>query len=134
MEEFFEGNCIRGYHVYKEVREAASLVPRPSAPRSFGKLEREKWKEGLVNGLTTPCSSAGMLAELIKTQISKLIAYLWKLRNGEVQCTSYRVFFVDRLGYESLKPEQETVVREFLGGKNVLHLAYGLRQIVGLER
>ena len=39
-------------------------------------------------------------------------------------------FSVDRLGYESLKPEQETVVREFLGGKNVLHLAYGLRQIV----
>ena len=28
-------------------------------------------------------------------------------------------FFVDKLGYESLKPEQETVVREFLGGKNV---------------
>ena len=27
-----------------------SLVPRPSASRSFGKLEREKWKEGLVNG------------------------------------------------------------------------------------
>ena len=42
-----------------------SLVPRPSAPRPFGKLEREKWKEGLVNGLTTACSSAGMLAELI---------------------------------------------------------------------
>ena len=37
----------------------------------------------------------------------------------EVQCTSYRVFSVDRLGYESLKPEQETVVWEFLGGKNV---------------
>ena len=30
-----------------------SLVPRPSIPRPFGKLEREKWKEGLVNGLTT---------------------------------------------------------------------------------
>ena len=43
----------------------SSLVPRPSAPRPFGKLEREKWKEGLVNGLTTACSSAGMLAELI---------------------------------------------------------------------
>ena len=43
-----------------------SLVLRPSAPRPFGKLEREKWKEGLVNGLTTSCSSAGMLAELIK--------------------------------------------------------------------
>ena len=28
-------------------------------------------------------------------------------------------FSVDRLGYESLKPEQETVVREFLGGRNV---------------
>ena len=41
------------------------------------------------------------------------------MRNGEVQCTSYRVFSVDRLGYESLKPEQETIVREFLGGKNV---------------
>ena len=27
-------------------------------------------------------------------------------------------FSVDRLGYENLKPEQETVVREFLGGKN----------------
>ena len=29
---------------------------------------------------------------------------------------------VDRLGYESLEPEQETVVREFLGGKNVFPL------------
>ena len=28
-------------------------------------------------------------------------------------------FSIDRLGYESLKPEQETVVRVFLGGKNV---------------
>ena len=28
-------------------------------------------------------------------------------------------FSVERLGYESLKPEQETVVRVFLGGKNV---------------
>ena len=27
-------------------------------------------------------------------------------------------FSIDRLGYENLKPEQETVVREFLGGKN----------------
>ena len=60
-----------------------------------------------------------MLAKLIKKEISQLIAYLWKLRNGEVQCTGYRVFSVDRLGYESLKPEQETVIREFLGGKNV---------------
>ena len=60
-----------------------------------------------------------MLVELIKTQISKLIAYLWKLRKGEVQRTSYQVFSVDRLGYESLKHEQETIVREFLGGKNV---------------
>ena len=33
------------------------------------------------------------------------------MRNGEVQCTSYRVFSVDRLGYESLKPEQETMGR-----------------------
>ena len=45
------------------------LVSSPDPPHHahFGKLEREKWKEGLVNGLTTPCSSAGMLAELIKT-------------------------------------------------------------------
>ena len=28
-------------------------------------------------------------------------------------------FSVDRLGYESLKPEQETIVREFLSGKDV---------------
>ena len=28
-------------------------------------------------------------------------------------------FSLDRLGYESLKPEQETVVREFLSGKDV---------------
>ena len=28
-------------------------------------------------------------------------------------------FSVDRLGYESLKPEQATVVREFLSGKDV---------------
>ena len=37
-------------------------------------------------------------------------------------------FSVDRLGYESLKLEQETVVREFLGGKNVcaaLRTGYG---------
>ena len=40
-------------------------------------------------------------------------------------------FSVDRLGYESLKPEQETVVRVFLGGKDVFAgFAYGLRQIV----
>ena len=44
-----------------------SLVPRPSAPCPVGKLEREKRKEGLVNRHTTSCSSAGMLAELIKT-------------------------------------------------------------------
>ena len=45
------------------------LVSSPDPPHHahFGKLEREKWKEGLVNGLTTSCSSAGMLAELIKT-------------------------------------------------------------------
>ena len=48
-----------------DVQNQSSFVPRPSAPRPFGKLEREKWKEGLVNGLTTACSSAGMLAELI---------------------------------------------------------------------
>ena len=40
-------------------------------------------------------------------------------------------FSVDRLGYESLKPEQETVVRVFLGGKDVFAaFPYGLRQIV----
>ena len=40
-------------------------------------------------------------------------------------------FSVDRLGYESLKPEQETVVRVFLGGKEgFAAFAYGLRQIV----
>ena len=44
-----------------------SLVPRPSVPRPVVKLEMEKWKEGLVNWHTTACSSAGMLAELIKT-------------------------------------------------------------------
>ena len=33
-----------------------SLVPRPSAPRPFGKLESEKWKEGLVNGHCKGCS------------------------------------------------------------------------------
>ena len=40
-------------------------------------------------------------------------------------------FSVDRLGYESLKPEQKTVVWVFLGGKDVFAaFAYGLRQIV----
>ena len=41
-------------------------------------------------------------------------------------------FSVDRLGYEyeNLKPKQETVVREFLGARMFLHLAYRLRQIV----
>ena len=34
----------------KKIAAGLSLVPRPSAPRPFGKLEREKWKEGLVNG------------------------------------------------------------------------------------
>ena len=42
-------------------------------------------------------------------------------------------FSVDRLGCESLKPDRETVVGEFLGDKNVFApLAYGLRQIVVL--
>ena len=62
-----------------------SLVssPDPPRPRPVGKLEREKRKEGLVNGHTTTCSSAGMSAELIKMSLSKLIAYLWKtVRNG----------------------------------------------------
>ena len=31
------------------------------------KIGEGKWKEGLVNGLTTSCSSTGMLAELINT-------------------------------------------------------------------
>ena len=37
--------------------------------KAMGKLEKEKRKEGLVNGHTTSCSSAEMLAELhvIKT-------------------------------------------------------------------
>ena len=39
-------------------------------------------------------------------------------------------FSVDRLRYESLKPEQETVVRVFLGGKDVFAAFAGLRQIV----
>ena len=61
--------------------------PDPPRPRPGGKLEREKRKEGLVNGHTTTCSSAGMLAELIKMSLSKLIAYLWEtVRNsGHVQ-------------------------------------------------
>ena len=61
--------------------------PDPPRPRPVGKLEREKRKEGLVNRQTTTCSSAGMLAELIKTSLSKLIAYLWEtVRNsGHVQ-------------------------------------------------
>ena len=39
------------------------------APLTMRKLEKEKREEGLVNGHTTSCSSAGMLAELhvIKT-------------------------------------------------------------------
>ena len=47
------------------------LVSSPDPPHHahFGKLDREKWKEGLVNGLTTPCSSAGMLAELTRQMI-----------------------------------------------------------------
>ena len=57
--------------------------PDPPRPRPVGKLEREKRKEGLVNRHTTMCISAGMLAELIKTSLSKLIAYLWEtVRNG----------------------------------------------------
>ena len=51
-------------HAHAGTRSIRSLVPRPSAPRPVGKLEREKGEEGLVNGHT---SSAGMLAELIKT-------------------------------------------------------------------
>ena len=62
-----------------------SLVssPDPPRPRPVGKLEREKRKKGLVNRLTTMWNSAGMLAELIKTSLSKLSAYLWEtVRNS----------------------------------------------------
>ena len=41
------------------------------------------------------------------------------MAKSSVRAIESFLFFVDRLGYESLKP-----------GKNVLHLAYGLRQIV----
>ena len=62
-----------------------------------------------------------MLAELIKMHLSKLIAYLWKtVRNSGHQCTTSSRVSVDKLGYESLRPEQETVVREFLIGKDVI--------------
>ena len=43
-------------------------------------------------------------------------------------------FSVDRLGYESLKPEQETVVGMFFRQQERLcSVAYGLRQIVVLR-
>ena len=47
-------------------RVGLSLVPRPSATTPRRKIGEGK-KEGLVNRHTTSCSSAGMLAELIKT-------------------------------------------------------------------
>ena len=72
-----------GYLAFPQCRVLASLVPRPSATTPVGKLEREKRKEGLVNRHTITCSSAGMLVELIKTSLSKLIAYLWEtVRNS----------------------------------------------------
>ena len=40
------------------------------------------------------------------------------MTNGGHQCTNSQVS-IDELGYEILRPEQETVVREFLSGKNV---------------
>ena len=41
------------------------------------------------------------------------------MRNGRHQCTTSSQVSVDKLGYESPRPEQETVVREFLSGKDV---------------
>ena len=46
------------------VRVGFSLVPRPSSPRPIGKIGEGKMGGG--SG-TASCSSAGMLAELIKT-------------------------------------------------------------------
>ena len=58
-----------GWRVIKGAMPRGIFVvssPDPPRPRPVGKLEREKRKEGLVNRHTTTCSSAGMLAELIK--------------------------------------------------------------------
>ena len=50
---FFEPNHTpSGKKTVTGMQVVTSLVPRPSTPRPFGKLEREKWKEGLVNGLS----------------------------------------------------------------------------------
>ena len=77
--------CCIQWRSYTRAHTGPGLVssPDPPRPRPVGKLEREKRKEGLVNRHTTTCSSAGMLAELIKTSLSKLIAYLWEtVRNS----------------------------------------------------
>ena len=117
------GHCLAAVHAPSLInqlegascRSRSRIVssPDPLRPRPVGKLEREKRKEGLVNRHTTTRSSAGMLAELIKTSLSKLIAYLWETvsNSGHVYTTSSQVS-VDKLGYESLRPEQETVVRD----------------------
>ena len=50
------------------------------------------------------------------------------MKNGGHQCTTSSQVSIDELGYESLKPEQETVIREFLSGKDVfvaLPMGYG---------
>ena len=41
------------------------------------------------------------------------------VRNGEHPCTTSSQVSVNKLGYESLRPKQETLVWEFLSGKDV---------------
>ena len=56
------------------------------------------------------------------------VEYLWKAEMANTAVQQALKFFVDRLGYESLKPKQETVVWEFLSGKIVfvaLPMGYG---------
>ena len=50
------------------------------------------------------------------------VEYLWKTEMVNTAVQQALKFFVDRLGYESLKPKQETVVWEFLSG-NIVFVA-----------
>ena len=67
------------------MKPMSSLVPRPSAPRPFGKLEREKWNFSLSN------FPKGRGAEGLGTRLANVVSGLttWD-RTGNIH--NYSVF------------------------------------------
>ena len=63
----------------------------------------------------------GMFIYVFKcfVHVYMFVEYLWKTEMVNTVVQQALKFFVDRLGYESLKPKQETVVWEFLSSKIV---------------